>query len=260
MYKRLFIVFVLLKLMIILGGCTSLPPVQYAQRIGIGHVKDKVFLSTYHGDMYTKLSTARNFAQIAAIDYCYELGEKAAYFHSYSDESTEEIYSHVYSTSNLYASTVLQDKTPHVYSYPMLVKIPRIKIEFSCTRNFRSLTPSPTVTPLGSEFVSPATRDFRGGLLITRVGVGGPLRKADVITHVAGKRVDSVKLLRSVLMKTHQTRLAVKILRNGKSVSVICKTSQAANDIYESNLRRLVESCKFEQEVEMPAVCSALGE
>ncbi|MCB0404140.1 MAG: PDZ domain-containing protein [Bdellovibrionales bacterium] len=257
MMKRLTLFVSLLKVAASMVGCSSLPPVNYLNGVTYKQNGSNMFTATYSGDRDTFTTTASNLAQIAAIESCMGKGRRAALFHEVIDESTKEIYTHLYSRD--YVSNTLRDKNPTVHSEPMYVHAPRFTVRYSCANNYRALTQTPQITELKPEVVSYATRDFRGGLQVSNIKEAGPLREGDVITHIGGIRVEKVYQFRIALSTATREFIPIRILRNQVELTLKAKTSHATNSLYADNIRRLEEACKFAQPVELPDVCWALA-
>ncbi|MEZ4749341.1 MAG: PDZ domain-containing protein [Bdellovibrionota bacterium] len=205
-------------------------------------------------------STAVNFAMVAAIEYCLYNGEQAAMFQGMTDESQQQIYNRVYSTADLYVSPLLKDKNPKILNDPMLVRIPRIVFKFSCTKNLQILDPAPVVRSVKPELLANVSKDYRGGILVTENKATSPLQKGDIITHVAEKRVDGTDQMLFALMKAKNQRVPIRVLRNGRSVSVTAKTLKVVNVLHAINWGRLKDACEFKQGVEVPAICKHIAE
>ncbi len=281
----------ILLLLVTLFSCST-PGTKYGptQKNGLGlSVKQSEpwMESHFKGNYNTDSSTARNYANLGAIDNCH-LKNKIAFISETLDKSKQHHYNtlrsrvnyvrnphydrrhgrfydnlyynsyhyHHFGYQNPYGLSLFVPLRTY-YNQSVKVQYPHFISKFICVDNYKSLEADIELEVIPKEFVHTFTSDFKGGLLIKKSS-HPDLKVGDLLLEVNNSRVETKEELYALGFKnTSSNSITAKVLRN-KSISTISINVKDITDhIKKTNVQIVDKSCMLidPKSTNSPAIC-----
>jgi len=244
--------------------------------------------SHFKGNQNTSSATARNYANLGAIDYCYSQ-KKVAFISETIDKSKRRQYNTLRSRVNYvrnpyydYGAGVYYDslsynsyhrhhfgyRNPYgislfiplrtYYSHSVRIQFPHFISKFICVDNYKSLEADIEFEPIAKELVSTFTNDFKGGLLVKKSN-HPELKVGDLLLNINNSRIENKDELYGLGLKdTTSNSIVAKVIRN-KTIQTISVNSKDITDhIKKTNSEIVKNTCKKidSKNVNYPTICT----
>ena len=245
---------------VILSGCatgTGFVPAS-AETRGYGYKIEEAGASrvaTYQGNAKTARADALAFCFVAAFEYCHASGRLAL-----PEKPVELSRQESYTAVNSYQTYSPKGlPTTNISSYPVTDVYPRFATAFTCFEHIYDLKGIKRWERISRELVHPVTKDFKGGLLINELVVAPdqPLKESDVITAIAGKRVENFSEIKEIFETLKPGPINVSLIRAQKLMTIKAELVDETAIVKATAKELLRKACERILEQPLPAVCLA---
>ena len=219
--------------------------------------------STFTGNSDTSPKRAYHFSRLAAVEHCYRAGKFALLVKTY-DGSKKKTYTQVSSYNyTVPGYSKFQGKTyrdrnkdqthTNVYSYPVTLRYPIYSTLFKCITDYKSIAGKVKYEAISRELVSPFTKDFKGGLLVTSSDEKSGLKEGDVVVEVNGKRIEGyLSFSENAILNTEDGKpLKAKVIRKQKFKTVNLVREDLTNIIIAQNMLEMTMACGQQKKTEV---------
>jgi hypothetical protein len=172
------------------------------------------FVSVFSGNAYTSATSAYAYTMIAGFEECAK-NKMYGIVSNPKDYSTSSTYTDVHS-STYYLTNSYGGITPitSVYSTPVTATRPAYMSTIDCKKQYHLAKGDLDAEPLSRDLVTPYTKDFKGGVIVTKTIDPIPFLPQDVIISVGSKRVENLNELQDALDNAStKSRVPIKIIR-----------------------------------------------